>query len=121
MYGFQNNLTQLFSLMSISAIWNFHSGSVRMCVFAYVFASVRAPIRSTGFVPTITSIFMDGFQNNLAKLPFETFIQSAYVGSCIRVLRPCVCLSDRPDSYGPSPLYLYMYTDFKIIWHNRSP
>ena len=55
--GFQNNLTQLFSITCRCAFWNIGSGRHK----------VKVTLEGQIFVQTITSTIVDGFQNNLTQ------------------------------------------------------
>ena len=70
--GFQNDLTQLFSITCRHAIWNICSGRPK----------VKVTLEGQIFVRTITPTSLDGFQFQFAQLslswidvPFEAFVQ----------------------------------------------
>ena len=65
MDGFQNNLTQLFSLNSRSVIWNNISGSLKVKV------TLEGQLMKWSLIELvrdITSPFVHDFQNNLTQL-----------------------------------------------------
>ena len=74
MHGFKNNLAQLFSLRSKSAICNNFFESAIDEPGIVVTTSVRCMcvrcscVWPSGFFRTITCTFVHGFQNNLAQL-----------------------------------------------------